>query len=116
MSETVPPRGNTLRPLRASNLIVDLVEPAGVVRKFIKCPCCGRFTQVKRSQLAAHNISEGARRANSRRNLINDLDEAGWACGYDSAARLVERSRRPSRVHYKPSPQAPTPVYRIRPA
>lgn len=116
MAETVPPRGNNLRPLRASNLIVDLVEPAGVVRKFIKCPCCGRFAQVKRPQLVAHNTSESARCANSRRNLINDLDEAGWARGYGSAARLVERFRRPSRLHYKPSPQVPTPVYRIRPA
>ena len=75
MAETVPPRGTALRPLRASNLIVDLVELAGVVRKFVKCPCCGRFAQVKRSQLAAHNMSEGGRCANSRRNLINDLAE-----------------------------------------
>ena len=116
MTETVPSRGNPLRPLRASNLIVDLVELAGVVRKFVKCPRCGRFAQVKRSQLAAHTTPEGARCANSRRNLINDLDEADWACGYDSAARLIERFRRPSRVHYRPSPAIPAPLHRIRPA
>ena len=91
MTETHPLRGNPQRPLRASNLIVDLVELAGVARKFIQCPDCNRFVQVKRSKLVAHSTAEGARCASSNRGLINDLDEADWACGYDSAARLVER-------------------------
>ena len=116
MTETHPLRGNPLRPLRASNLIVDLVELAGVARKFIQCPDCNRFVQVKRSKLVAHSTAEGTRCASANRGLINDLDEADWACGFDSAARLVERFRRPSRVHYKPSPAVPTPVHRLRAA
>jgi hypothetical protein len=113
MTETATVRGNTLRPLRASNLIVDLVELAGVARKFVKCPGCGRFAQVKRNELAAHNTLDETRCANSRRGLINDLDEADWLCAYDQAARQIERSRRPSRVHYKPAPALPTPVHRL---
>ncbi len=116
MTETSVPRGNTLRPLRASNLVVDLVELAGVARKFVKCPGCGRFAQVKRNELAAHNTHDETRCLDSRRGLINDLDEADWLCAYDQAARQIERSRRPSRVHYKPAPALPTPVHRLRTA
>lgn len=116
MTETAVSRGNTLRPLRASNLIVDLVELAGVARRFVKCPDCGRFAQVKRNAVAAHNTLDEKRCPNSRRGLIDDLDEVDWACGYDSVARLVERFRRPSRVHYKPVPSLPTPVHRLRTA
>lgn len=115
MSHTAALRGNISRPLRASALVVDLVELSGVARKLVKCPC-GRFVQVKRSQLTAHYAPSGERCTNSRRSLINDLDDADWASGYDSTARAVERTRRPSRVHYKPAPPIPAPVHRLRSA
>ena len=103
MNQTAPPRGNTLRPLRVSNLTVDLVELAGVTRKFVQCPC-GTYTQVKRHELAAHNIPDGARCANSRRALIDDLEEADWASAYDHTARQVERSRASRPQFSKPKP------------
>jgi hypothetical protein len=109
MTQTAPPRGNTLRPLRASNLVVDLVELAGVTRKFVQCPC-GRFSQVKRSELVAHNTPEGTRCPSSRRTLINDLDEADWACAYDRTARQIERSRSSRPQFSKPKPPTATPV------
>ena len=109
MTETAPPRGNTLRPLRASNLVVDLVELAGVARKFVQCPC-GRFAQVKRSELVAHNTPGEKRCPNSRRSLINDLDEADWACAYDRTARQIERSRSSRPQFSKPKPPTGTPV------
>lgn len=109
MTQTAPPRGNTLRPLRASNLVVDLVELAGVTRKFVQCPC-GRFAQVKRSELVAHNDLGGKRCPNSRRSLINDLDEADWACAYDRTARQIERSRASRPQFSKPKPPIGSPV------
>ena len=114
MTQTTPPRGNTARPLRASNLTVDLVELAGIARKFVHCPACGRFTQVKRNELTAHNTPDGARCANSRRALINDLDDTDWASAYDHAVRLAAR-RRSNKVKNRPAP-SPTPIHRIRPA
>lgn len=103
MTQTAPPRGNPLRPLRASNLTVDLVELAGVVRKFVQCPC-GTHTQVKRHELSAHNVPDGARCANSRRALIDDLEESDWASAYDRTARQVERSRASRPQFSKPKP------------
>ena len=103
------PRGNTLRPLRASNLVVDLVELGGVARKFIQCPC-GRFVQVKRNELAAHNTPDEERCPNSRRALINDLDEAEWAAAYDATARLIERSRSSRAQFFKPKPPTGAPI------
>lgn len=103
MIETLPARRNNLRPLRASNLVVDLVELAGVARKFVQCPC-GRFAQVKRHELAAHNAPDGNRCPNARRALIDDLDEADWAAAYDSTARLIERSRASRPQFSKPKP------------
>ena len=103
MTQTVPPRGNTLRPLRASNLVIDLVELGGVARKFVQCPC-GTFAQVKRHELTAHNVPEGARCANSRRALIDDLEPADWASAFDRTARLIERSRAPRPQFSKPKP------------
>jgi hypothetical protein len=112
MTETAPPRGNSLRPLRASNLVVDLVELAGVTRKFVQCPC-GRYAQVKRHELAAHNTPGEKRCPNSRRALINDLDEADWAAAYDSTARQIERSRASRPQFSKPRPPAGSPVAHI---
>ena len=112
MTQTAPTRGNTLRPLRASNLIVDLVELGGVSRKFVQCPC-GRSTQVKRNELAAHNTLDGKRCPNSRRALINDLDEADWACAYDRTARQIERSRSSKPQFSKPKPPTGSPVAHI---
>jgi len=109
MNETMPPRGNPLRPLRASNLIVDLVELAGTARKFVQCPC-GRSAQVKRSELVAHNTAEGNRCTNSRRSLINDLDDGDWAAAYDRTARQIERSRGSRPQFSKPKPPTETPV------
>ena len=109
MSQTAPLRGNPLRALRASNLVVDLVELAGVARKFVQCPGCGRFVKVARNELTAHNTLDEKRCENSRRRVINDLDPTDWAAAYDQTARQVERSRRPSRVHYKPAPPPPPP-------
>lgn len=103
MTQTAPLRGNTLRPLRASNLVVDLVELGGVSRKFASCPC-GTHTQVKRHELAAHNTPEGARCANSCRALIDDLEAADWASAYDRTARHIERSRAPHPQFSKPKP------------
>ena len=103
MTQTAPPRGNTLRPLRASNLVVDLVELAGVARKFVQCPC-GRFAQVKRHELAAHNTPDEKRCPNARRTVIDDLDEADWAAAYDSTARQIERSRSSQPQFSKPKP------------
>lgn len=103
MTHTAPSRGNTLRPLRASTLTVDLVELAGVTRKFAQCPC-GTFTQVKRNELTAHNTPAGARCDNSRRGLINDLEESDWASAYDRTARQVERSRTARPQFSKPKP------------
>ena len=116
MTQTAPLRGNPLRPLRASNLVVDLVELAGVARKYVQCPGCGRFVKLARNELTAHNTFDETRCENSRRRVINDLDEMDWAAAYDQTARQVERSRRPSRVHYKPAPTLPTPVHRLRSA
>ena len=113
MPQTTVSRGNTLRPLRASNLVVDLVELAGVARKFVKCPGCGRFAQIKRSQLVAHNTPEEQRCPNSRRALVNDLDEADWAAAYDSTARLIERSRASRPQFSKPMPPSAAPVARL---
>jgi hypothetical protein len=103
MTQTAPSRGNTLRPLRASNLVVDLVELGGVSRKFVQCPC-GRSTQVKRNELAAHNTLDEKRCPNSRRALINDLDDADWAAAYDRTARHIERSRASRPQFSKPKP------------
>lgn len=103
MTETLPLRGSTLRPLRASNLVVDLVELAGVTRKFVQCPC-GRFVQVKRNELAAHNTPDEKRCPNARRTVINDLDDADWAAAYDSIARQIERSRSSRPQFSKPKP------------
>ena len=103
MTESLPLRGNTLRPLRASNLIVDLVELAGVARKFVQCPC-GRFAQIKRNELAAHNTPDEKRCPNARRAVINDLDDADWAAAYDSTARQIERSRSSRPQFSKPKP------------
>ena len=103
MTHTPPQRGNTLRPLRASNLIVDLVELAGVTRRFVQCPC-GTFTQVKRNELTVHYTPSGARCANSRRALINDLEVTDWASAYDRTARQLERSRSSRPQFSKPKP------------
>ena len=103
MTETLPPRGNALRPLRASSLVVDLVELAGVARKFVQCPC-GRFAQVKRNELAAHNTPDEKRCPNARRAVINDLDDADWAAAYDSTARQIERSHSSRPQFSKPKP------------
>jgi hypothetical protein len=110
VTETHPLRGNPLRPLRASNLIVDLVELAGVARKFVKCPGCGRFAQVKRNELVAHNTPDEKRCGNSRRSVLNDLDDADWAAAYDSTARLIERSRVSRPQFPKPKPPTGSPV------
>ena len=110
MTQTAPPRGNTLRPLRASHLVVDLVELAGVARKFVKCPGCHRFAQVKRNELVAHNTPDEKRCPNSCRAVLNDLDEADWAAAYDSTARLVERSRSSRPQFSKPKPPTGSPV------
>jgi hypothetical protein len=109
MTQTAPPCGNTLRPLRASNLVVDLVELAGVARKFVQCPC-GRYAQVKRHELAAHNTPDEKRCDNSRRSFVNDLDEADWAAAYDSTARQIERSRASRPQFSKPKPPTGSPV------
>ena len=109
MTQTAPSRGNILRPLRASNLVVDLVELGGVSRKFVQCPC-GRSTQVKRNELAAHNNLDEKRCPNSRRSLINDLDEADWACAYDRTTRQIERSRSSKPQFSKPKPPTGSPV------
>jgi len=103
VTETLPPRGNTLRPLRASNLVVDLVELAGIARKFVQCPC-GRFAQVKRNELTAHNTPDEKRCPNARRALIDDLDAADWAAAYDLTARQIERSRSSRPQFSKPKP------------
>lgn len=110
MTGTARPRGSTLAPLRASALSVDLVELADVTRKFAKCPNCGRFAQVKRNELAAHNTFAEQRCGNSRRPLINDLDDADWANFYDRTAQQIERSRRSRPQHLKPEPPSPTPL------
>lgn len=109
MTQTAVPRGNTLRPLRASDLIVDLVELAGVARKFVQCPC-GRFAKVKRNELAAHNTLDEKRCPNSRRALVNDLDETDWASAYDRTARQIEHSRGSRRQFSKPKPPLAAPV------
>lgn len=109
MTQTAPPRGNTLRPLRASNLVVDLVELAGVARKFVQCPC-GRFAQVKRQELAAHNTPDEKRCLNSRRAVLDNLDEADWAAAYDTTARQIERSRSSRPQFSKPKPPTGSPV------
>jgi len=103
VTHTAPARGKTLRPLRASNLIVDLVELAGVTRRFVQCPC-GTHAQVKRHELTAHYTPNGARCANSRRALIDDLDQADWASAYDRTARQIERSRESRPQFSKPKP------------
>ena len=109
MTQTAVLRGNTLRPLRASNLVVDLVELAGVVRKFVQCPC-GRFAQVKRHELAAHNTPDERRCPNARRAVIDDLDETDWAAAYDHTARQIERSRSSRPQFSKPKPPTGAPV------
>jgi hypothetical protein len=109
VTETLPPRGNPLRPLRASNLVVDLVELAGVARKVVQCPC-GRYAQVKRNELAAHNTPDGKRCPNARRAVIDDLDEADWAAAYDSTVRQIERSRSSRPQFSKPKPPTGSPV------
>lgn len=109
MTKTASPRGNAARPLRASNLTVDLVELAGVVRRFVKCPC-GNFAQVKRNELTAHTTPDGVRCANSRRALINDLEEADWTSAYDRTARQIERFRSPGPRFTKPNPPVVRPV------
>ena len=112
MTQTDIPRGNTLRPLRASNLVVDLVELAGVARKFVQCPC-GRFAQIKRNQVAAHNTPDEQRCDNARRALIDDLDAADWAAAYDATARQVERSRSSRPQFSKPKPPTGAPVVHL---
>lgn len=112
MTHTAPPRGNTLRPLRASNLTVDLVELAGVTRRFVQCPC-GTFTQVKRDELTAHDTPDAVRCGNSRRALINDLEEADWASAYDRTARHVERARASRPQFSKPTPPLGRPVVHL---
>jgi len=109
MTQTAVPRGNTLRPLRASNLVVDLVELAGVARKFVQCPC-GRFAQVKRHELAAHNTPDEKRCPNARRAIVDDLDEADWAAAYDATARQIERSRSSRPQFSKPKPPTGSPL------
>jgi hypothetical protein len=103
VTQTSPPRGNTLRPLRVSTLVVDLIELGGVTRKFAQCPC-GTHVQVKRHELSAHSTPAGARCDNSRRTLINDLEEADWASAYDRTARQIERSRASRPQFSKPTP------------
>lgn len=103
MTRTAPPRGSTPRPLRASSLTVDLVELAGVTRKFVQCPC-GSFTQVKRHELSAHDTPNGSRCAYSRRALIDDLEQADWASAYDRTARQIERARATRPQLSKPTP------------
>jgi hypothetical protein len=112
VTHTAPSRGNTDRPLRASNLTVDLVELAGVTRRFVQCPC-GTFTQVKRNELTAHNSPAGTRCDNSRRGLINDLEDADWASAYDRTARQIERSRACRPQFSKPQPPLARPVAHI---
>ena len=110
MTETAVPRGNALRPLLASNLTARLVELDGIVRKFVRCPACGAMTQVKRNELVAHNAPGTPRCSNSRRALINDLDEADWASAFTRTAEHVVRSRASRPQFFKPSPPTATPV------
>ena len=112
VTHPTPPRGNTLRPLRASRLTVDLVELAGVARRFVQCPC-GTFAQVKGNELTAHDVPDGARCDNSRRTLINDLEEPDWASAYDRTVRQIDRARASRPQFSKPKPPAGEAVVHI---
>jgi hypothetical protein len=104
MAQTMPQRNNPVRPLRASILTAMVETTAGVTRKFIICPSCRSYTQVRRRELVAHDDSNGARCVNSRRALINDLTDAQWTSAYAAASRHAGQIRS-SRSFRKPQPQ-----------
>jgi hypothetical protein len=109
MAQTMPRRSNPARPLRASTLTATVETTAGITRKFIICPACRSFAQVKRNELVAHDDSSGARCINSRRALINDLTDAQWTSAYAAASRHAGQIRS-SRSFRKPQPQTPESV------
>ncbi|WP_157436423.1 hypothetical protein [Actinospica robiniae] len=104
MAQTMPQRNSPVRPLRASTVTAMVETAGGVTRKFVICPACRSYTQVKRNGLVAHDDSNGTRCVNSRRALINNLTDAQWTSAYAAASRHAGQIRS-SRSFCKPQPQ-----------